>query len=403
MSGTSVPQVRYRVGSTVRRARDGRCAMAIDRANDAEQPHAPEPEEFAGARRGAHVRCDAGSADADRGDRGSLGASSGLSDRSDLGDKGSLGDEGSLSGRGGLGDKGSLGDADGRDKEGDGDAGDAGGGEPTLLTDPEVRTAEARRYHAVVNRANASDGDTWSAATPKLRAAWEEHVERYPAQERTVPATRPDGSWGTATDRRLTAEQNADASRACADIRGEGKAVIFPAMDRIEAADPRRHLAGLGHMLKGEDRLKEKAADVLLVESNLTVRQALAKIPDVVRFTLVYSQQHYTQGVIVDVQRLKEEGFELVKLKNLWAKENYKGVNSQWRNPDTNLRFEVQFHTPESFAAKELTHEAYERLRVSGISQAERSELEAYQKRVNELIAIPPGSAEIEEFPRKNG
>ena len=58
---------------------------------------------------------------------------------------------------------------------------------------------------------------------------------------------------------------------------------------------------------------------------------------------------------------MKSEGFELVKLKNLWAEDQYKGINSQWRRPETGLRFEVQFHTPESLEAKELTHKAYER------------------------------------------
>ena len=78
-----------------------------------------------------------------------------------------------------------------------------------------------------------------------------------------------------------------------------------------------------------------------------------------------------------DVDRIKSEGFELVKLKNLWTEEQYKGINSQWRRPETGLRFEVQFHTPESLEAKELTHKAYERIRGPA-SPAERSELEDY-------------------------
>jgi hypothetical protein len=45
---------------------------------------------------------------------------------------------------------------------------------------------------------------------------------------------------------------------------------------------------------------------------------------------------------------VKAEGFELVKLKNLWTADRYKGINSQWRRPDTGTRFEMQFHTPES-------------------------------------------------------
>ncbi len=84
---------------------------------------------------------------------------------------------------------------------------------------------------------------------------------------------------------------------------------------------------------------------------------------DAVRFTFTYSPQRYADGVRADVVRLKAEGFELIKLKNLWADEQYKGINSQWRRPETGLRFEVQFHTQESLEAKELTHEAYERIR----------------------------------------
>jgi hypothetical protein len=254
--------------------------------------------------------------------------------------------------------------------------------EHVMLTDPELRAAEARRYHAIVDKTNTSESDSWTAAVPKLRAVWEEHLGRHPEQECIVPGTRTDGSWGTHTDRMLSAGQNAEATRVCAEIRQLGGEVIFPAIKRIEAADPQRHLAGLEHMLKGEDRLKEKAADVLLVEPDLTAGQALAKIPDAVRFTLRYSQEHYADGVLSDVQQVKREGFELVKLKNLWEKEHYKGINSQWRHPDTGLRFEIQFHTPEILEAKELTHGAYERLRRPGISQAEREELEAYQKQV---------------------
>jgi hypothetical protein len=44
--------------------------------------------------------------------------------------------------------------------------------------------------------------------------------------------------------RKLTPEQNAEASKACEDIREQGERVMLPAMRRIEAADPERHLAG---------------------------------------------------------------------------------------------------------------------------------------------------------------
>ena len=77
------------------------------------------------------------------------------------------------------------------------------------------------------------------------------------------------------------------------------------------------------------------------------------------RYTFTYSPDGYADGVRADVERLKASGFEEIKLKNLWSSSQYKGINTQWRRPETGLRFEVQFHTEESLQAKELTHGAY--------------------------------------------
>ncbi len=153
-------------------------------------------------------------------------------------------------------------------------------------------------------------------------------------------------------------------------------------------------------MLKGEDRLKEKIADELAAKPMQTCRQALENVADPVRFTFIYSPQRYAGGVQADVERLKAEGFELIKLKNLWADEQYKGVNSQWCRPETGLRFEVQFHTPESLEAKELTHGAYERIR-GPVSDTERAELESFQRHVNAYLVTPERTVEIKDFPEK--
>jgi hypothetical protein len=238
----------------------------------------------------------------------------------------------------------------------------------------------------------------WAEAVPELRACWTEHKQRYPEQARAQPRTQPDGAWVADANRRLTPEQNAEATKAHADLRAETKDVIFPAMLRIEAASQHGTLAGTEHMLKGEDRLKEKIADYLRAPG-VTVRDAIDKVPDAVRFTLTYESTRYAEGVLADVDGLKAEGFELLKLKNLWHLDQYKGVNSQWRRPDTGTRFEMQFHTPESLEAKEVTHEAYERLRSTTASAAEEPELEEYQRRVNALLVTPQGTDRIKNFP----
>jgi hypothetical protein len=269
--------------------------------------------------------------------------------------------------------------------------------------DPERRACERRLHRLLVDHVYGVASDAWARAFPDLRAAWENHKQRYPERTRPAPRTAPDGTWLAGGNRRLSPEQNTETAKACADIADEGRRDILPALKRVESAEPGRCLAGLKHMLKGEDRLKEKVADDLAAKPDASVRQALDTVADPVRFTFTYSPQRYADGVRADVARLKAEGFELFKLKNLWTDEQYKGINSQWRRPETGLRFEVQFHTQESLEAKELTHEAYERIRGPA-SLVERRELMGFQSRVNAYLVTPERTAEIKDYPeKKNG
>ena len=115
-----------------------------------------------------------------------------------------------------------------------------------------------------------------------------------------------------------------------------------------------------------------------------------------------YAHEQYSAGVGADLNRLTARGFELAKpLKNSWPSDQYKGINTQWREPETGQLFEVQFHTSASFEAKELTHEAYERIRNPQTSDAELDELEDFQRQACAKIPIPPGATEIDAPVRK--
>lgn len=285
---------------------------------------------------------------------------------------------------------------------------------PDGHTGPDTRAAHFRQRQVVEHVRYRHDVDAayqayearqaWAQAVPKLRQAWEEHKEKYPEWIRPSPHTQADGRWVAQDGRGLTPEQNAEAAKACADLRDEAYQDTLPAMRRVEAASPDGHLAGLDHMLKSEDRLKEKLADELLAKPGKTVREAMSDIADPVRFTLTYPAERYAEGVAADVDRLKAEGFELIKLKNLWTADQYKGLNSQWRSQGTGTRLEVQFHTPESLEAKELTHAAYERIRGPEVTPAEQRALKGFQRRVNTVLITPSGTADIQDFPeKKNG
>ena len=93
-------------------------------------------------------------------------------------------------------------------------------------------------------------------------------------------------------------------------------------------------------------------------------------LPDAIRYTFQYDEARYTQSVQADIARIQEKGFRLNIIKNSWSSDQYKGINSQWIEPETGQRFELQFHTRISFEAKQITHSAYERLRTHRLTRS---------------------------------
>ena len=273
------------------------------------------------------------------------------------------------------------------------------------------RVAEQRMYRALVDHAyGAARGpaarDAWAEAVPKLQASWEILKEKYGYEERAEPAPQADGgSWRGKGGRTMDAASNTEIDLGYARIREVGENVIAPAILRIAAEDPTRTLTGFDRRIKGEDRLKEKVSDLLEPPSKLPADQALSAIVDVVRFTYTYHENRYIPGVLADVERLKSQGFVLDRLKNTWGSEQYKGINTQWLEPNSGVRFEVQFHTQASLEAKELTHEAYERIRSiterTPETEREAEELEAFQSRANAQVPIPPDVSVIEDYRRE--
>jgi hypothetical protein len=262
---------------------------------------------------------------------------------------------------------------------------------------PDAAARDAYRAHVERSYAVHRDRTAWEEAVPQLREAWAEHQQQYPERGRATPRTHPDNSWASGETRRLTPDQNAAVDRGYAHIREIGERDIVPGLLAVEAADPTRQLAGFDRRIKGEDRLKEKVADRMRTTGR-TPDQALAEVPDVVRFTYQYSESGYATGVQADVKRLEERGFSKVELRNTWDNDQYKGINTRWREPKSGVLFEVQFHTQASLEAKELTHKAYERIRSTAF-EGERAELRQFQCRVNSAIPVPSGVAEIEDYP----
>ena len=160
-------------------------------------------------------------------------------------------------------------------------------------------------------------------------------------------------------------------------------------------------LEGFEFRLKGEDRLKEKIAEQLEAEPDKSPAGMLRRIPDAIRYTFCFQSESYTRGYYDVKERLESRGYQMYYSRNWWTDPEYKGINTRLVTPE-GQRFEVQFHTPESFHAKHhVTHAAYERIRNPSTSRAELRELHAFQREVSWWIQVPDGAADIPDFKKE--
>lgn len=204
----------------------------------------------------------------------------------------------------------------------------------------------------------------------------------------------PDGSWEGENGLHLPRDANAAADhfiRQSTEAEPRVTEALQAAVGRVEHG----RLNGLEYRLKGEDSLKRKVATALLEDPELTPERALASIRDSLRYTVEIPTRDYSHGVQQAVDELRARGFENVTFKNTWDGSGYKGINSTWRDPSTGQTFEVQFHTPESFAAKMDTHILYEKGRLPGISREEFDAIQAAQNELFDRVPVPHGTDSI--------
>ena len=187
----------------------------------------------------------------------------------------------------------------------------------------------------------------------------------------------PSGRPQQADERSADRPRADHGERGPADVIGqlrEGEPPISADMRTAERENTcGGRLEGFEFRLKGEKRLNEKVAEGLAISTpDATPAQVLRLVPDGIRYTFCFPREAYTRGYYDIKERLQNDGHEMYLSKNSWGSPEYKGINTRWVTPQ-GQRFEVQFHTPESFHAKQdVTHGSYERIRNPLTSKRER-------------------------------
>ncbi|GAA0354714.1 ATP nucleotide 3'-pyrophosphokinase [Streptomyces blastmyceticus] len=193
-----------------------------------------------------------------------------------------------------------------------------------------------------------------------------------------------DGLWLDAAENRKVDDFLVRAQRAEQSISPEMKAVA-----QVSHAT----LIGFDQRLKSPDSLKRKVATSLQAEPGQTVDAALARISDSIRYTLEWPDGRYTKGVAAASSMLATWGNDSTKWSNTWGRKNgYKGINSAWRDLRSGHVFEVQFHTPSSKWAQEVTHKLYEEQRLPSTPPTRAKELQEQQDAIFTSVPVPEGA-----------
>jgi hypothetical protein len=304
-------------------------------------------------------------------------------------------------------------------------AGDGGAGRPKPASreapDPDERgrVYEAMRACAEADRADRHEqvpGPDQRPDETGPRGYWSEvprflrmradHEERWPAdRQSTAAADRsadPPGSYRSDGNLYLNPERHAETVSAIGRVRETEPAISADAQTIAKENTCGGWLAGFKFRLKGDDRLKEKVAEGLATSSpDATSEQVLRLIPDAIRYTFCLRPESYARGFYDIKVRLESFGYEMYYSRNSWAKPEYKGINTRWTTQE-GQRFEVQFHTPESFHAKqEATHRCYERIRNPLTSKRELRELHSFQREVSATIQVPDGATDIPDYTKE--
>lgn len=161
-------------------------------------------------------------------------------------------------------------------------------------------------------------------------------------------------------------------------------------------------MLGEKYAIKQPESYKEKISD-LIKEKGWSEEQAVDSIHDCVRYTSTSSPKNLVANTKKMLKQMEDKGYTIQAISNTWRDDTnpYSGINVKVLSKD-GTKFEMQFHTPQSFDMKERKqHKDYEEYRKSDITEERKKELS--QKMFakisgNKKWTIPTGIDDIKSF-----
>ena len=148
--------------------------------------------------------------------------------------------------------------------------------------------------------ADRPDRNFWSEV-PRFQDAWADHLRRWPEDRRVSAVDRsrdPAGSWRGDGNQYLNPEQHAQVREVIAEVQEAEKGLTTDMQAAQRENTCGAWLDGLKHRLKGEDRLKEKLAELSANSApDASPAELMREIPDAIRYTFCFEPDKYAAEI----------------------------------------------------------------------------------------------------------
>jgi len=221
------------------------------------------------------------------------------------------------------------------------------------------------------------------------------------ATESTTPGIASGDSPSSDRGKTLTAEEKEELEReskveavALIEVAQKAEGKTTDALSDL-AKQTGGEMVGLDYRLKSEESLTRKIFDIA-DQTGEPPEEVAKDMKDVLRYTTVFAPKDYVKGVEDTCRQLLATGHRKKKFKNTWGnKTGYLGINAVFVTPEGAM-FELQFHTPDSFYAKDKgTHDLYEEQRRLDPADPRYIELEMLQQDVFNGVERPEGADKL--------
>ncbi len=143
-----------------------------------------------------------------------------------------------------------------------------------------------------------------------------------------------------------------------------------------------------------ECRIKEKGSFLRKIAGRYNPDGNTYEVKDILRYTYTAPPDKLAGKISESIETYQRSGYNTVEVKNYWLDKGnpYNGVNTVLKAPN-GQKFELQYHTPESFKVKNgEMHKLYEEHRaLTDSNSAKGAALEDKMFEISESMEIPKG------------